>query len=74
MRSWAEDMLGGCLGLAGKWMRIAAKQAKTNPASKYIKMLIRFLMNWLCPGSKIGQSVRSTLVWTFNRFNIPKIR
>ena len=45
MRSWAEDMLGGCLGLAGKWMRIAAKQAKTNPASKYIKMLIRFLMN-----------------------------
>ena len=49
-------MLGGCLGLAGKWMMIAAKQAKTNPASKYIKMLIRFLMNWLCPGSKIGQS------------------
>ena len=56
MRSWAEDKLGGCLGLAGKWIKMAVKQAKTNPASKYIKMLIRLLMNSLSPGFKIGQS------------------
>ena len=38
---------------------MAVKQAKTNPASKYIKMLIRLLMNSLSPGSKMGQSTVS---------------
>ena len=37
IRSMEEVTLGGCFGLDGKWTRMAAKHARTNPASKTVK-------------------------------------